>query len=62
VATNNAVFPKDFALSLEANAALTQKLMDLASRYQQHVYLMPIKVPVNAYLDAVVACSASLRV
>jgi methylenetetrahydrofolate reductase (NADPH) len=55
VTTNNVVFPKSFLLGLEDNARLTNQMMTLAKRYHQHVYLMPIKVPVRDYLDAVVA-------
>lgn len=55
VTTNNVVFPKAFSLTLDANAVLTKTVMSLATAYGQHIYLMPIKVPVKAYLDAVVA-------
>jgi methylenetetrahydrofolate reductase (NADPH) len=54
MATNNVVFPTGFSLDLRDNARLTQQLIVLAEAYQQHVYLMPIKVPVRDYLDAVV--------
>lgn len=50
--TNHVVFPPTFSLTLEDNAALAKSLMALADRYNQHVYLMPIKVPVHAYLNA----------
>ncbi len=50
--TNHVVFPAKFSLTLEDNAGLSRELMNLATRYDQHVYLMPIKVPVHAYLNA----------
>jgi methylenetetrahydrofolate reductase (NADPH) len=51
--TNHVVFPPQFSLTLEDNATLSRELMALATRYGQHAYLMPIKVPIRSYLDAV---------
>lgn len=53
--TNHVVFPPSFSLTLADNAVLGATLIGVAERYSQHVYLMPIKVPVPGYLTALQA-------
>lgn len=50
--TNRVVFPPDFEATLEHCAGLTAELVELARTYNQHAYLMPIRVDPIEYLDA----------
>ncbi|MFC1770889.1 methylenetetrahydrofolate reductase [Candidatus Margulisiibacteriota bacterium] len=53
VTKNKAVFPNSFGLDLEYNFALAKNLLDLAEKYGQHAYLMPILVPADDFLKGV---------
>jgi len=50
---NNAIFPHSFELSLEYNAKLARDFIDLATRFKQNLYFMPITVDPVTYLEAV---------
>lgn len=50
---NRAYFPKDFAPTMEWNADFAKKLIEHAQAAGGHVYLMPIRVKISAYLGAI---------
>ncbi|GAB6393048.1 MAG: methylenetetrahydrofolate reductase [Treponematales bacterium] len=47
---NRAVFPKQFVPSLEWNAAFGRRVIAFCRKSNFSLYLMPIKVPLSAYL------------
>ena len=51
IRVNNVQFPRSFELDLTYNCNLAKDLLDVANTYSQHAYLMPIKVPVKAFLE-----------
>lgn len=53
VNVNKVTFPKAFCLELDYNFKLAQKIIGLATSYNQHCYLMPIKTPIQNYLNGV---------
>ncbi len=50
---NNAVFPRSFAPTLEWNANNAREALAFAAGAGGHVYLMPIKVDLDAYLGGI---------
>lgn len=51
ITRNNAIFPKNFGLSLEENCELSRRIISTATAYGKNSYLMPIKVDPHAYLN-----------
>jgi len=51
ITRNNAIFPKNFGLSLEENCENARNIIAMAQRHNKDVYLMPIKVDPFQYLD-----------
>lgn len=47
---NRAVFPRQFRADLDWNIAYGKKLMEFCKGHDFHLYLMPIKVELRAYL------------
>ena len=50
---NKVQFSDAFETTLAYNAKLTRDLIVLSEQFNQHVYMMPIKVDVNSYLEKV---------
>ena len=50
---NQAVFPGDFALSMDRNIEIALEIIEESKHRDQHVYLMPIKTDVIPYLESV---------
>ncbi|NDC83340.1 methylenetetrahydrofolate reductase [bacterium] len=50
---NRVPFPANFDTSLIANAQIADQMIRFAAQRHQHVYLMPIKVDLEAYLSLV---------
>ena len=50
---NKVQFSDAFETTLEYHVTLTRDLIAVAERFNQHVYMMPIKVDVNSYLEKV---------
>jgi methylenetetrahydrofolate reductase (NADPH) len=50
---NKVVFPVGFELTLPYNTMLTTQLITLSEQYNQHIYMMPLKVDVTLYLEQV---------
>ena len=50
---NRVFFPKSFSLSFETNVEFARKALSLIKQYQQHTYIMPISVNVDAYLGGI---------
>ena len=49
---NHVKFHKEFSTEFKDNMVLAKSLMALSSQYQQHLYLMPIKLELKTYLNA----------
>jgi len=47
---NHVKFQKEFSIEFKANMVLAKSLMALSTQYQQHLYLMPIKLDLKPYL------------
>ncbi len=52
-ARNQVVFPTEFCPTFDYNVALSKSLIALAEAYNQHTYLMPIRVDAGTYAAAV---------
>lgn len=52
-ATNHAVFPREFAPSLEWNQKFARRVLEFSRDSGGHVYLMPIRVDLERYLTGV---------
>jgi methylenetetrahydrofolate reductase (NADPH) len=50
---NKAIFPNDFKVDLDSNCELAKEIMALADSYNQHTYLMPIKIEPQKYLEKI---------
>ncbi len=50
---NNAIFPKSFKMDLEHNCSIAKELLQLAKKFNQHTYLMPILTPLDPYLRGI---------
>ena len=50
ITRNNAIFPKNFGLSLEENCEVGRNIMAMANHHGKSSYLMPIKVDPFEYL------------
>jgi len=49
---NKVQFPYDFSIDFYQNIQFTHHLIQLSQSYSQHIYLMPIKVSIQDYLNA----------
>jgi len=50
---NNAIFPPDFAPTLEWNRALARKALEFVDKTGSSLYFMPIRVDLVAYLEGI---------
>lgn len=50
---NQVVFPADFEPTIEANRQFAQAALDFARDHDQHIYYMPIKADIKAYLHGI---------
>lgn len=50
---NNAVFPPDFAATLEWNRDFAKNALQFANSHGDNVYFMPIRTDIVAYLDGI---------
>lgn len=50
---NNVIFPKDFESTLEWSIDFGKRVKDFAAKTDSNLYLMPIKVNLQAYLEGV---------
>ena len=48
---NHAIFPERFGLSVEKNAEIGKEILDVTRSHGKNTYIMPIRVPVQEYLD-----------
>ena len=55
ITRNHAIFPKRFQLTLEGNVEIGREIMAQARHAHKSIYLMPIKVPAEPYLAALLA-------
>jgi methylenetetrahydrofolate reductase (NADPH) len=51
---NNAIFPPDFAPTLEWNRDFARKALDFVDRTGSNLYFMPIRVDLVAYLEGLI--------
>lgn len=49
---NKVVFPAEFEATLDYNAQLGQRCLDLVAAHKQNAYLMPIRISAQEYLSA----------
>ena len=50
---NHAIFPRDFAATLEWNREFARKTLEFARNYDDNVYFMPIKTDIVQYLQGI---------
>lgn len=50
---NNAIFPKDFEPTLQWNIDFARKALNFSHGTHSHIYFMPIKTDLPAYLDGI---------
>ena len=50
---NKVFFPNEFSLDLDFNIVFGKKVINLTKKYEQNIYLMPIKVDIDAYLQGI---------
>ncbi len=50
---NRVVFPRDYALTLENNRQFAQAALDFARASEGHIYFMPIRADIKAYLHGI---------
>lgn len=51
---NHAIFPRDFAATLDWNRDFARKTLEFARRYDDNVYFMPIKTDIVQYLQGII--------
>ena len=52
---NRAIFPADFAATLEWNRAFARQALAFARDHNQHIYFMPIKADTISYLQGILS-------
>jgi methylenetetrahydrofolate reductase (NADPH) len=52
-ATNRAVFPREFAATLDWNQGFARRALDLLRGENGHVYFMPIRIDIEHYLSGI---------
>ena len=55
---NRVFFPYEFSLDLDYNIVFGRKAINLTRKYEQNIYLMPIKVDIDAYLQGIFKSSS----
>ena len=52
---NKVPFENGYQLDLEYNISIAKKLIAIVTSFDQHIYIMPIKVPLSPYLNRVLS-------